>query len=65
MTTLHVKDLRLAFGARDILDGVSFTLTSQSRSALCGANGSGKSTLLKVIGGELKPDSIDKTVTKA
>lgn len=64
MTTLHVKDLRLAFGARDILDGVSFTLTSQSRSALCGANGSGKSTLLKVIGGELKPDSIDKTVTK-
>lgn len=64
MATLQVRDVRLAFGDRDILDGVSFTLTSQSRTALCGANGSGKSTLLKVISGEIKPDSIDITKTR-
>jgi len=64
MATLQVQDLHLAFGDRDILDGVSFILTSQSRTALCGANGCGKSTLLKVISGEIKPDFMDKSVTK-
>ena len=64
MATLQVQDLRLAFGDRDILDGVSFILTDQSRAALCGSNGSGKSTLLKALCGIIQPDHLDMSRTK-
>lgn len=64
MATLQIQDLRLAFGDRDILDGVSFILTDQSRAALCGSNGSGKSTMLKVVCGLMAADHMDKAMTK-
>ncbi|MDD7201669.1 MAG: ABC-F family ATP-binding cassette domain-containing protein [Sphaerochaetaceae bacterium] len=64
MATLQVQDLRLAFGDRDILDGISFILTDQSRAALCGSNGSGKSTLLKALCGIIQPDHLDLSKTK-
>ena len=64
MATLQVHDLRLAFGDRDILDGVSFILTDQSRAALVGANGCGKTTLLKALCGQIPSDHIELSKTK-
>lgn len=64
MVTLQVQRVQLAFGDRDILEDVSFTLNEKSRSALAGGNGSGKSTLLKVISGQMAADDVQINVTK-
>lgn len=56
MATLQVQDISLAFGDRDILDSVAFTLDQKSRASLAGANGSGKSTLMKILAGQLAAD---------
>ena len=57
MGTLQVQNISLAYGDRDLLKNVSFTLGAQSRCALAGGNGSGKSTLLKIIHGDISCDS--------
>lgn len=64
MGTLQVQDINLAFGDRDILSSVSFTLSEKSRAALAGGNGSGKSTLLKVVSNIIAADSINISKTK-
>ncbi len=46
----------LAFGARPILDEVSWMLGEQDRVGLVGENGSGKTTLLKVMAGKAELD---------
>lgn len=57
MKTLQIQNITLAFGSRNILDNISFTLSTNSRAALCGENGAGKSTLLKIIASEQHQDS--------
>ncbi len=57
MAFVQADNLSLAFGNRDILDGIQINLDSQSRVALCGSNGSGKSTLMKILAGIAKSDS--------
>jgi len=64
MGTLQIQDINLAYGDRDLLKQVSFTLSENSRAALAGGNGSGKSTLLKIISGHLAADSGTTTSTK-
>ena len=64
MRTLQIQDINLAFGERDILKNVGFTMAERTRAALAGANGSGKSTLLKVISGSVKADSASISMTK-
>ena len=64
MATLQVQRVHLAFGDRDILKDVSFTLNEQSRSALAGGNGSGKSTLLKVISAQMSADDLQISTSK-
>ena len=64
MKTLQVQNISLAFGDRDLLKNVSFTLSEKGRAALAGANGSGKSTLLKIINGNTLCDSGEITKTK-
>src|SRR5438445_17460 len=53
---LTLNNAHLAFGARTILEDVSFSLFPRDRVCLVGRNGSGKSTLLKVIAGQLELD---------
>jgi zinc/manganese transport system ATP-binding protein len=52
MSALDVRDLTVRFGARNVLDRVSFRLEPGSVAGLIGANGAGKTTLFKAILGQ-------------
>ncbi len=49
------RDLSFGYGARRILDGVSFTVPRGKVTALMGASGGGKTTVLRLIGGQVRP----------
>ncbi|MGR3938825.1 ABC-F family ATP-binding cassette domain-containing protein [Streptomyces sp. BRA346] len=54
---LRADDITVTRGARQILRGVSVTVSARSRLAIVGENGRGKTTLLHVLAGLLTPDS--------
>ncbi len=49
MPMLEVKDLRVSFGERNVVDGVSFILEEGHWLMLIGPNGAGKSTIVNAI----------------
>jgi len=57
MSVLTVDNVSQGFGARIILDSVSFRLLKGEHVGLIGANGEGKSTFLNIITGLLQPDN--------
>jgi len=57
MALLTLKDVRLAFGMAELLDGVDLSLEPGERVCIAGRNGEGKSTLLKILAGRIQPDS--------
>lgn len=54
---LYAEGVVRTFGARDVLDGVEFIVSTGERAGLVGPNGAGKSTLLKLLAGEDRPDA--------
>ena len=54
---VELRDLRKAFGALAVTDGVSLTLRPGECHALIGPNGAGKTTLIHQITGLLAPDA--------
>ena len=54
---LQVTDLRKAFGARDIIHGITFHVGPRDRIGLVATNGAGKTTLLRILAGESQADS--------
>ncbi|MBA2355752.1 MAG: ABC-F family ATP-binding cassette domain-containing protein [Acidobacteria bacterium] len=54
---LQLVGLTKAFGARVLLDEVTWQLNARDRVGLCGPNGAGKTTLLKMLGGLDEPDA--------
>lgn len=62
---LYVSGLVKAFGERGVLDGVTFTLSRDSRVVIVGPNGAGKSTLLRILAGLETPDSGEVYVNPA
>lgn len=57
MSILTVENVSQGFGARRILEDVSFRLLKGEHVGLIGANGEGKSTFLNIITGQLMPDA--------
>ncbi len=53
---LQVNHISLAYGARIILDAISFTVAPGEKAGLIGVNGAGKSSLLKIIAGLQQSD---------
>ncbi|MDR2015408.1 MAG: ATP-binding cassette domain-containing protein [Azoarcus sp.] len=56
---IRFRNLRLARGARVLIDGVSLQLFPGWKVGLTGANGSGKSSLFALLRGQLLPDRGD------
>src|SRR5512138_323813 len=56
MSILTVENVSHGFGARKILENVSFRLLKGEHVGLIGANGEGKTTFLNIITGTLMPD---------
>ncbi len=57
MSMLQVQGLSKAFGGRQAVDGVSFSLAKGQTLGLLGPNGAGKSTTVSMVCGLLKPDA--------
>jgi phospholipid/cholesterol/gamma-HCH transport system ATP-binding protein len=51
---VEFHDVAFGYGARAILDGVSFAVPRGKVTALMGASGGGKTTVLRLIGGQLR-----------
>jgi phosphonate transport system ATP-binding protein len=54
---LEVKNLRAAYGERQILKGVSFSLQADDFFAIIGPSGAGKSTLIRCVNRLVEPSS--------
>jgi ATP-binding cassette subfamily F protein 3 len=54
---LALDNLTKSYGARTILDHVTWSMNDDARVGLVGLNGAGKSTLLRLIADVLQPDS--------
>ncbi len=52
---VDVRDVRMTFGERDVLRGLSLQIPRGSVTAIMGGSGCGKTTLMNLIGGRLKP----------
>jgi len=53
---LEIRELHKAFGDRQALRGVSFSLKPAERLAFLGPNGAGKTTLIRCLSGRVQPD---------
>ena len=54
---ISVKNLRVSYGEREILHGISFEVLKGETMVILGGSGSGKSTLLRTLVGLQKPTS--------
>ncbi len=54
---VNLERVRLRYGTRTVLDGVSLGVARGDRIGVVGRNGAGKSTLLRVLAGREQPES--------
>lgn len=54
---VELRDVRMHFEEKKVLEGVSLDVQPQERLVIMGQSGSGKSTILRLILGILRPDS--------
>lgn len=57
MDMLTITDLKKSFGAKTVVDGLSFSIPKNSIFGFVGQNGAGKTTTMKMILGLLKADA--------
>lgn len=56
MFAIELDQISKSYGANQVLQKVSWQISTQDKIGLIGDNASGKSTLLRIMAGELKPD---------
>ena len=56
-TVISLRDLRVSYGEREILHGISFDVKRGETLVILGGSGSGKSTLLRSLVGLERPSS--------
>ncbi len=56
MALVELQAISKEYGARRVLDSISFEIHEGEKVGLIGVNGSGKTSLLRLIEGELEPD---------
>jgi phospholipid/cholesterol/gamma-HCH transport system ATP-binding protein len=56
MHVVELRDVRLRFGDKQVLDDVSLVVDPQERLVIIGQSGAGKTTILRLILGILKPN---------
>lgn len=54
---VELRDVKMQFDEKKVLDGFSLTVNPQDRLVIMGQSGSGKSTILRLILGMLQPDA--------
>ncbi len=54
---ITLKDIKFAYGANPVYQGLNFQVERDQRTVLVGPNGAGKSTLLKLLAGVLTPQA--------
>jgi phospholipid/cholesterol/gamma-HCH transport system ATP-binding protein len=54
---IRVRDLRVSYGEREVLHGISFDVPRNETMVILGGSGSGKSTLLRTLVGLERPSS--------
>jgi ABC-2 type transport system ATP-binding protein len=59
---IEVRDLRMRYGTKDVLDGVTFTARRGEVLALLGPNGAGKTTTIEILEGFRARSAGDVTV---
>ncbi|HOX25414.1 MAG TPA: ATP-binding cassette domain-containing protein [Candidatus Krumholzibacteria bacterium] len=64
MALLELRNVRLAFGAPTLLDGVDLRLEPAERVCLIGRNGTGKTCLLEILAGVRAPDSGERVLPR-
>ncbi|NLJ64514.1 MAG: ATP-binding cassette domain-containing protein [Christensenellaceae bacterium] len=64
MLYINVQNVSKAFGDKNVLNDVSFSLSAGQKIGLVGVNGSGKSTLIKILSSNLQPDNGSITISK-
>ena len=57
MINIQLKDVALAYGLKEVVKDVTFSLKSGEMVGLVGPNGSGKSTIIKALSRVLAPKS--------
>jgi iron(III) transport system ATP-binding protein len=57
VSALEVRDLRVSFGATEVLRGVDLDVPGGTLTAVLGPSGCGKTTLLRVVAGFVRPGS--------
>ena len=62
MSAIAVSDLRKAYGHREVLHGLSFTVETGEVFALLGPNGAGKTTTVEILEGYRRRDAGDVRV---